>query len=362
VLHPDFWDHEELAERSPWARLLFAFLVSGREANLVPGLVNLGMAGLVESSRIPAEHASAAMRELIDHGFAQVDEKKRLIRVPNGPKKNPPMNADMLSGWYRRWKALPESPLKAAHVASIRESLRASDEKKLAALVARFDETFGAETLVAPTVQARSGDGGQHGGQHSVSHRVDTVGGTNGIGMGKGIGNTHGIGTGMEDGVLRPRGVNVSSSKLHDAHLSAHAVERHLRAAVEQAGAQYVEPVESDWSHRALVELIARAGRAAIEGVMPAFAASLAAGAYRSDLGKAKSVKGLFVKATPVRARRPITDRRARRRSTAGWEKARADEQRAQRAIREGGTGGRTSPGLVRQLRRADAAARRARS
>ncbi len=116
---PSFWDDEELAKLSPWARLLAAFLITGRQAVQLPGLVSLGVRGLTEAAQFPTDEITAgALAELCKEGFAQFDGK-RLIRVPNAPQFNPPRNRMMVRGWFRRWGDLPETKLRYEHVRAI---------------------------------------------------------------------------------------------------------------------------------------------------------------------------------------------------------------------------------------------------
>lgn len=138
MIVPEFWDDMRITERSVEARLLAAWLLTAREATLVPGLANVGVAGLAESVRLPYDATQSSLRELVLCSFAQHDEHARLIRVPKAPRYHSP-NANCLRAWFRRWKAMPASHLREAHVASIKESLKS--EAKWAAPV--WAETFG---------------------------------------------------------------------------------------------------------------------------------------------------------------------------------------------------------------------------
>jgi hypothetical protein len=121
-----FWDDRKLAERSSDARLLFAFLVSTRDA-VLPGLLHVGPGGLREKCRIAA--CVEALAELEGAGFVEVDRtdaENWFIRVPKAPRYEPPFNEKHLLSWWRQWRKLAASPLRSRHVESI--------------FAARFDE------------------------------------------------------------------------------------------------------------------------------------------------------------------------------------------------------------------------------
>lgn len=125
VIVPEFWDDERLTSLTIGARLLAAFLCTGREAVICPGLVNLGVAGLAEAARMPLELVRPALVELRDAGFVQVDERARLILVPKAPKYNKSKHPNVLRSWFNKWKASPSSPLKAAYPQMLRGYLPA---------------------------------------------------------------------------------------------------------------------------------------------------------------------------------------------------------------------------------------------
>lgn len=150
IIVPEFWDDARIAERSVEARLLAAFLLTVREATFLPGLMNLGVAGLSEAIRLPVDVTQRALAELVACGFAQLDERARLVRVPRAPRYNGAPNANCLRGWFRRWKAMPSSPLRDAHVSSLKEALPSS-----AWVTAVWAETFG--SLFPPGTQLELG-------------------------------------------------------------------------------------------------------------------------------------------------------------------------------------------------------------
>jgi hypothetical protein len=117
-----FWQDPALGERSERARLVFAFLVSCRQSDEVPGLMEMGAGTIAEMSRLPFAAVEEALAELEAHKFIEVDSKARLVRVPKAPRYAPPINPNHLDGIFRRWRKLPASPLRMRHVEAIREA------------------------------------------------------------------------------------------------------------------------------------------------------------------------------------------------------------------------------------------------
>ena len=179
VIVPDFWNDEKITERTPVARLIAAFLLTASEAVLIPGLVNLGVAGLAEAVRVPLDVALHALNELRGCGFCQTDPRARLIRIPNAPRYAARgMNRPLLFAWFKRWSAMPASPLKAEHVASIRAALEPVSSAPW--FDATWRETFGTVPVtVNPTVASQC--------PHSDPHRDVTVGVGVGVSVCEGV-------------------------------------------------------------------------------------------------------------------------------------------------------------------------------
>ncbi len=113
------WDDLELARLALAARLVYAFLTDSRQGDLLPGLVNLGAAGVAEGARIDPATVQVALADLEQAGRVEIDERFRLIRVVGYPH-DPPCNWKHLRGWFARWRALPESSLKYRWIPALR--------------------------------------------------------------------------------------------------------------------------------------------------------------------------------------------------------------------------------------------------
>lgn len=115
IVVPGFWDDDKLANAAPATRLLALFLITGRPATVLPGLVNLGIGGLSEAVRMTRKQTAAALADLVKIGFAEVDEVARLIRIPNALKYQASANPNVWRGWFRRLCAFPDSVLTKTH-------------------------------------------------------------------------------------------------------------------------------------------------------------------------------------------------------------------------------------------------------
>lgn len=172
VLHFAFWDSPSLERCDADARLLAAFLIAGRHVRTgVPGLLAGGVGTVAEGMRMDADNVADGLRQLQKVDFVEVDEKRRVIRLPNAPLYNPPHNPNMVRGWYNRWRAMPRSPLVGRHVDSIRRSIGSRD-----GLMAVFEETFGIEDLNRFETVAEPFDKGFETHGVSVSASVSSSG------------------------------------------------------------------------------------------------------------------------------------------------------------------------------------------
>lgn len=137
-LEPQFWDDEKVAALSDAGRTLFAYLVTCADSYLLPGLIIGGVGSLSEALRRSYTHTNKALAELMMAELAEVDSQKRLIRIPNAPRYKPPGNGNVIKGWFRTWKRLPESPLKYRHVNSLDEVVKSRSMDHLKAWEATF--------------------------------------------------------------------------------------------------------------------------------------------------------------------------------------------------------------------------------
>ena len=136
-INPKMWDDEHYLLLSDQAKLLWCHLLTGYSGG-IPGLIQGGVATFADAMRYERAVAESCLAELAVVTFIEYDRSKRLLRIPSGPKYKKPGNANVLKGWLRRWKDLPESALKYRHLDSMRD---AGDDRKWFA--AAWSETFG---------------------------------------------------------------------------------------------------------------------------------------------------------------------------------------------------------------------------
>lgn len=246
TLVPQFWDDENLGDLPAATRLLAAFLITSRQAVSLPGLINLGVAGLSEAAHLSHQETTAALAQLAAAGFCQFDERRRIIRVFRAPKYNRAANPNMLRAWWRRWGDLPACPLRDQHVASLRDGVNLSND----AMLACWEETFGTvEATVTPTVKP------------TVS---ETVSVTNGVGDGEGVVDLQGGAGGdatRSQLALVPTEPTVDVKSLHERLYALYPASKREKKA--QAQGYLLESVRTPDD----AERLERVVRAAIAGV-----------------------------------------------------------------------------------------------
>lgn len=148
-IDPAMWDDPYFytlpaADGSRDAQILWFYMLTGPEAvHGVPGLIQTSVSGLADALRMESHPCDEACRVLLERELIEVDLQSRLIRIPGAPAHRRPGNPNVLLGWHRRWRNLPKSPLKYAHISSIHESL-----EQLSPKVKRmFADTFGKEPI-----------------------------------------------------------------------------------------------------------------------------------------------------------------------------------------------------------------------
>lgn len=136
-INPKMWDDKHFVPFSDQAKLLWCHLLTGYSGG-VPGLIQGGVGHYAEAMRWDIDKAGLAIRELSQAKFIEYDSAARLLRVPGRPKYAPCTNNNVVKGWLRRWRDLPDSPLKYRHVESVRDAI--CDRKWFHS---SWDETFG---------------------------------------------------------------------------------------------------------------------------------------------------------------------------------------------------------------------------
>jgi hypothetical protein len=115
------FDWPPFFERSMEARNLWlALYASPQSKKGIPGLFHGGVGALSEAARMGAGPAIEALRELVEAGVAEHDERRRVIRMTTLPDKlEKPANGKVLKMFWNRWKDFPDSHLKYNHIATV---------------------------------------------------------------------------------------------------------------------------------------------------------------------------------------------------------------------------------------------------
>lgn len=121
TINPKMWHDRHFVGLSVDAKLLWCFLLTGNNDG-VPGLIRGGPGAYSDAMRWDRPTTASALDELIKATFIEYDQHAQLLRVPGAPKYSPCTNANVLKGWLRRWKDVPESPLKYHHIESLRQA------------------------------------------------------------------------------------------------------------------------------------------------------------------------------------------------------------------------------------------------
>lgn len=116
-----------LSRPTPNAQTLLMWLFVGKQTGQVPGLFEIGERAFAEMLGWPLHGGEAlleqlpiglprgfreAFQEVSAQGWVKADWNARLVYVPSGIKTPPPANPNVVKGWRKAWRALPECSLK----------------------------------------------------------------------------------------------------------------------------------------------------------------------------------------------------------------------------------------------------------
>lgn len=123
---PSMWHGRDFQSLSWRGQVLWCYLLTTRVE--VPGLLCSNvhtLAGMLrtENNHWPVVEVAQALDEHRRRAWIEIDPDYDMIRIPAGPKYRPPGNPNVLKGWFRRWKELPPSPLKFAHIEQLFDAL-----------------------------------------------------------------------------------------------------------------------------------------------------------------------------------------------------------------------------------------------
>jgi len=162
------WKDPRFHDLGPDGKMVFLHLLSSPGAYPVPGLVHATPLLLVEWLNWEAEsdgdvvaalqRVQAAIAVCVDAGWAQVDPRAKLVRIPNAVNHEPPDNFNVVRGWLRVLaQDVPPSPLRRAWVLGAYEALVRTfgrDDRRTCALrpIANALRQQAADDLSFPTL------------------------------------------------------------------------------------------------------------------------------------------------------------------------------------------------------------------
>lgn len=151
------WDR--LTPLDPGARWLWVALYTSNEAKrLPPGLFHGSITTMAECARITVDAARLHLDQLLEAELVEYDMKQRVLRLCELPDcGESPANANILRGWWNKFRSLPKCAVRDAHVATLswlmeewaRENSKVITEKHREA----WSVTFG--TIVVPAARRR---------------------------------------------------------------------------------------------------------------------------------------------------------------------------------------------------------------
>ncbi len=145
-VNPVLWDDERFVDFDDATRNVWLVLMTGPNRTALPGLQRVGVGGLAEVLRRSQEEVSECVDILREAGMVIVDDRVRVVRLPNGPKHNPAESPNQIRAWWKRWNEIPECRLKWDHVVSLK-SFAGLDRP---AHAAAWSATFGTVEHQAP--------------------------------------------------------------------------------------------------------------------------------------------------------------------------------------------------------------------
>ena len=161
-----------LSPAPPNAQTLWIYLLTGEHTQGMPGLFNVGITAIAEVLEWPVEELRRALNELTECGMARVDERARVIYLPNALKHQPPHNPKHMQGWGKEYRRIPDCELKVLWL----KALTAFAEDKGTPWIEALEAGFG---VVADTVSGPAkgvADTVSNGAADTVCHTVcDTV-------------------------------------------------------------------------------------------------------------------------------------------------------------------------------------------
>jgi hypothetical protein len=133
------WNDELIIRADDFTRVVWFGLLTGPQVTSLPGLIIGDELSFSTFLRRDPVTIRETFHELVRLERIEVDTFYKVIRVINAPRHNPPQNPNVVTGWWKTWKNLPESELKYHHVESLRSAVPTDNRN----IVSTWNHTFG---------------------------------------------------------------------------------------------------------------------------------------------------------------------------------------------------------------------------
>ena len=120
------WDDEFIIRADDLTRIVWFVLLTGPQTGFLPGLMVGTATTIAEILRREEKSVERVFDGLVSLGRIELDPFYRIIRVVNAPKHNPPMNTNVIRGWWKSWNNFPNSQLKYNHLPNLRDAINPS--------------------------------------------------------------------------------------------------------------------------------------------------------------------------------------------------------------------------------------------
>lgn len=125
-LSPLLWDDAWFVALDDFHRNVWLAVLTGPQVRQIPGLMVATAVTIADYLRRDTTAVSNALARFCGDGRIEVDPTARVLRVINAPRwaaeHGEPENPNVIKGWWKAWKELPESPVRNRHLRGIREA------------------------------------------------------------------------------------------------------------------------------------------------------------------------------------------------------------------------------------------------
>lgn len=135
-INPLLWDDDWFIGLDDFHRLVWQAILTGPQVRNIPGLMVASAVTLADFMRRSPEAVAGALAKFTADGKVELDERARMLRVVNAPKwaaeHGEPENPNVVKGWWRAWKELPDCDVKRRHLAGLRDAFVVARDRSVA--------------------------------------------------------------------------------------------------------------------------------------------------------------------------------------------------------------------------------------